>query len=145
VQVEPALLLIIHTSVSVTLKSAVSVTGGGVAAEVLVGAITTLGMLNSTAWICFCNSAICDSNGESFGASEIKSFFCTVSWSTVANGGPSSSSLIETGLVPDPVKTNKFKKNRYHSRDNNPVVGSVNGVRGAGMLVILRGLGTGRT
>ena len=144
-QVEPDLLLIIHTSASITVKLAVLVTGGDVAAEVLVGAIITLGMLNSTAWICFCNSAIWANKGKSFGPLEITSPFCTVSSSTVANGGPSCNSLIETGLVPDPVKTNKFKKNRYHSRDNNPVVGSVNGVRGAGMLVILRGLGTGRT
>ena len=68
-----------------------------------------------------------------------------VTSSTVANGGPTCKSVRLVGLLPAPVKSNKFKKNRYHSRDNNPVLGSVNGVRGAGMVVTLSGLGTGWT
>lgn len=42
--------------------------------------------------------------------------------------------------VPAPVMVYRFSKNRYHSREINPVVGSITGTRGGVILVVLGGL-----
>ena len=52
-------------------------------------------------------------------------------------GGPICKSSNEVALLPPPVRLNRFKKNRYHSRDINPVRGSMKSTRDEGMLVML--------
>ena len=52
-------------------------------------------------------------------------------------GGPTCRSSSEVGLLPAPVRLNKFKKNRYHSRDISPVRWSMKSTRAEGMLVRL--------
>jgi len=49
------------------------------------------------------------------------------------DGGPTCKSVSEVVFDPSPVKSNKFTKNRYHSRDINPVLASITGTRGAGI------------
>ncbi len=63
-----------------------------------------------------------------------------VTSSIVNVGGPCCTSSKDVGLVPAPVKSNRFKKKRYHSREINPVVGSIICTRGAGILVMFNGL-----
>ena len=52
-------------------------------------------------------------------------------------GGESCKSSSEVALPPPPVKVNKLRKNRYHSRDIKPVRGSMKSTRDDGMLVTL--------
>lgn len=59
-------------------------------------------------------------------------------------GGPICNSSSEVVLLPPPVKLNKFRKNRYHSRDIKPVRGSIKSTRDEGMFVILSISGIGR-
>ena len=52
-------------------------------------------------------------------------------------GGASCKSSRVVWLLPPPVKLNMFKKNRYHSRDINPVRGSINSTLAEGKFVML--------
>ena len=52
-------------------------------------------------------------------------------------GGPTCKSSSDVALLPAPVRLYKLMKNRYHSRDINPVRGSMKSTRDEGMLVIL--------
>jgi hypothetical protein len=90
----------------------------------------------------FCD-AIVPSSGCGAKSARLYRLISTMISSIVRVGGPTNKSVMLVGLVPPPVRLNRFKKNRYHSRDNSPVTGSVTGVRGAGMVVTLSGLGTG--
>ena len=52
-------------------------------------------------------------------------------------GGPICRSSSDVALLPAPVRLNRFRKNRYHSRDIKPVRGSMKSTRDEGMLVML--------
>lgn len=61
-----------------------------------------------------------------------------------AADGESCKSSSDVGLLPPPVRANKLLKNRYHSREINPVRGSIISTRELGMFVMLSWLGIGR-
>ena len=54
---------------------------------------------------------------------------------TGCGGGPTCKSSSEVWLPPAPAKLNRLTKNRYHSRDTNPVRLSMKSTRFEGMLV----------